>query len=147
MIKPFTIDIPQSTLDDLAARLAAARLPAPLPGDDWDTGVPVSWLAELVDYWRTKYDWRAAEAELNTYPQFTTEIDDQVIHFLHVKSPEPDALPLVLTHGWPGSVVEYLDVIGPLTDPRAHDRDPSIAFDLVIPSLPGFAFSSPLPGR
>ena len=92
MIKPFSIDIPQSTLDDLAARLAAARLPAPLPGDDWDTGVPVSWLAELVDYWRTEYDWRAAEAELNAYPQFTTEIDGQRIHFLHVKSPEPDAL-------------------------------------------------------
>ncbi|WP_328526469.1 epoxide hydrolase family protein [Kribbella sp. NBC_00359] len=144
MIKPFTIDIPQSTLDDLAARLAAARLPAPLPGDDWDTGVPVSWLAELVDYWRTKYDWRAAEAELNTYPQFTTEIDGQRIHFLHVKSPEADALPLVLTHGWPGSIVEFLDLIGPLTDPVAHGGDAADAFHLVIPSLPGFGFSGPV---
>jgi epoxide hydrolase len=144
MINPFSIDIPQSALDDLAARLAAARLPAPLPGDDWDTGVPVSWLAELVDYWRTKYDWRAAEAELNAYPQFTTEIDGQRIHFLHVKSPEPDALPLVLTHGWPGSIVEFLDLIGPLTDPVAHGGYAADAFHLVIPSLPGFGFSGPV---
>ena len=144
MIKPFSIDIPQSTLDDLAAKLAGARLPAPLPGDDWDTGVPVSWLAELVDYWRTKYDWRAAEAEINAYPQFTTEIDGQRIHFLHVKSPEPDALPLVLTHGWPGSIVEFLDLIGPLTDPVAHGGDAADAFHLVIPSLPGFGFSGPV---
>jgi pimeloyl-ACP methyl ester carboxylesterase len=144
MIKPYSIDIPQSALDDLAARLAATRLPAPLPGDDWDTGVPVSWLAELVDYWRTKYDWRAAEAELNAYPQFTTEIDGQRIHFLHVKSPEADALPLVLTHGWPGSIVEFLDLIGPLTDPVAHGGDAADAFHLVIPSLPGFGFSGPV---
>ncbi|WP_405069022.1 epoxide hydrolase [Kribbella sp. NBC_01510] len=144
MIKPYSIDIPQSALDDLAARLAATRLPAPLPGDDWDTGVPVSWLAELVDYWRTKYDWRAAEAELNAYPQFTTEIDGQRIHFLHVKSPEPDALPLVLTHGWPGSIVEFLDLIGPLTDPVAHGGGAADAFHLVIPSLPGFGFSGPV---
>ena len=144
MIKPFTIDIPQSTLDDLAAKLAGTRLPAPLPGDDWDTGVPVSWLTELVDYWRTKYDWRAAEAEINAYPQFTTEIDGQRIHFLHVKSPEPDALPLVLTHGWPGSIVEFLDLIGPLTDPVAHGGDAADAFHLVIPSLPGFGFSGPV---
>ena len=144
MIKPYSIDIPQSALDDLAARLAATRLPAPLPGDDWDTGVPVSWLAELVDYWRTKYDWRAAEAELNAYPQFTTDIDGQRIHFLHVKSPEADALPLVLTHGWPGSIVEFLDLIGPLTDPVAHGGDAADAFHLVIPSLPGFGFSGPV---
>ena len=144
MIKPFSIDIPQSTLDDLAARLANTRLPAPLPGDDWDTGVPVAWLAELVDYWRTKYDWRAAEAELNRYPQFTTGIDGQRIYFLHVKSPEPDALPLLLTHGWPGSVVEFLDLIGPLTDPVAFGGQASDAFHVVIPSLPGFGFSGPV---
>src|SRR5258707_213624 len=101
----------------------------------------------LTGYWLDGYDWRAAEARLNAYPQFITEIDGQDIHFLHVRSPEPGALPLILTHGWPGSVVEYLDVIGPLADPRAHGRDPSIAFDLVIPSLPGFAFSSPLTSR
>src|SRR3954465_6242889 len=143
MIKPFTIDIPQSTLDDLATRLASTRLPAPLPGDDWSTGVPVSWLSSLVDYWRTSYDWRAAEKELNSYPQFTTEIDGQNIHFLHVRSAEPDALPLILTHGWPGSIVEFLNVIGPLTDPRAHGGDPADAFHLVIPSIPGSGFSGP----
>jgi pimeloyl-ACP methyl ester carboxylesterase len=143
MIKEFSIEIPQSTLDDLAAKLASTRLPAPLPGDDWDTGVPVSWLSELVDYWRTKYDWRAAEAELNAYPQFTTEIDGQQIHFLHIRSAEPDALPLMLTHGWPGSIVEFLDVIGPLTDPVAHGGQTADAFHLVIPALPGFGFSGP----
>ncbi|MEV4260636.1 epoxide hydrolase family protein [Kribbella sp. NPDC049584] len=144
MIKPFTIDIPQSTLDDLAAKLATTRLPAPLPGDGWDTGVPVSWLSSLVDYWRTSYDWRAAEKELNSYPQFTTEIEGQQIHFLHVRSAEPDALPLILTHGWPGSIVEFLDLIGPLTDPVAHGGQASDAFHLVIPSLPGFGFSGPV---
>ena len=144
MIKPFTIDIPQSTLDDLAAKLASARLPAPLPGDDWNTGVPVSWLSSLVDYWRTSYDWRAAEKELNSYPQFTTEIEGQRIHFLHVRSAEPDALPLLLTHGWPGSVVEFLDLIGPLTDPVAHGGQAADAFHVVIPSLPGFGFSGPV---
>jgi len=143
MIKPFSIDIPQSTLDDLAARLANTRLPAPLPGDDWDTGVPVSWLSTLVDYWRTSYDWRAAEKELNSYPGFITEIEGQQIHFLHVRSAEPDALPLLLTHGWPGSIVEFLDVIGPLTDPVAHGGQASDAFHVVIPALPGFGFSGP----
>ncbi|TCO48532.1 pimeloyl-ACP methyl ester carboxylesterase [Kribbella antiqua] len=144
MIKPFRIDIPQSTLDDLATRLANTRLPAALPGDSWDTGVPVSWLAELVEYWRTGYDWRAAEAELNAYPQFTTTIDGQLIHFLHIKSPEPNALPLMLTHGWPGSIVEFLDVIGPLTDPVAYGGQAADAFHLVIPSLPGFGFAGPV---
>lgn len=143
-IKPFRIDIPQSALDELTAKLAAARLPTPLPGDDWTTGVPVAYLAELVDYWRTKYDWRAAEAELNAFPQYTTEIEGQQIHFLHVTSAEPNALPLLLTHGWPGSVVEFLDVIGPLTDPVAHGGDAADAFHVVIPSLPGFGFSGPV---
>lgn len=143
MIKPFSIDIPQSTLDELAAKLASTRLPAPLPGDDWNTGVPVSWLASLVEYWRTSYDWRAAEKELNSYPQFTTEIEGQRIHFIHVRSAEPDALPLMLTHGWPGSIVEFLDLIGPLTDPVAHGGQASDAFHVVIPALPGFGFSGP----
>ncbi|GAB4589185.1 epoxide hydrolase family protein [Nocardia sp. IFM 10818] len=143
-ITPFRIDIPQQQLDDLRSRLDGARLPAPLPGDDWDTGVPVHWLRELVDYWRDEYDWRAAEAELNRYPQFTTEIDGQRIHFLHVRSPEEHATPLLLTHGWPGSVAEFLDVIGPLSDPRAHGGDPADAFHLVIPALPGFGFSGPV---
>ncbi|TDD44705.1 epoxide hydrolase [Kribbella antibiotica] len=144
MIKSFRIDIPQTALDDLAAKLAGTRLPTPLPGDDWATGVPVSYLAELVDYWRTTYDWRAAEAELNGFAQYTTEIEGQQIHFLHVTSAEPDALPLLLTHGWPGSVVEFLDVIGPLTDPVAHGGSAADAFHVVIPSLPGFGFSGPV---
>jgi pimeloyl-ACP methyl ester carboxylesterase len=105
--------------------------------------VPTGWLRELAEYWRTGYDWRAAEARLNEFPQFTTVIDGQRIHFLHVRSPEPGALPLVLTHGWPGSVVEFLGVIGPLTDPRAHGGDPADAFHVVVPSLPGFGFSGP----
>jgi pimeloyl-ACP methyl ester carboxylesterase len=112
-----------------------------LPGDRWTRGVPVDYLRELNDHWRSGYDWREHEAELNAHPQFTTEIDGQTVHFLHVRSPEPDALPLILTHGWPGSIVEFLDVIGPLSDPRSHGADPATAFDLVIPSLPGFGFS------
>lgn len=143
-IRPFRIDIPQAELDDLRARLTAVRWPAPLPGDGWDTGVPVAWLRGLADYWRDGYDWRRAERELNAFPQFTTVIDGQQIHFLHVRSPEPDALPLILTHGWPGSVVEFLDLIGPLTDPRSHGGDPADAFHLVIPSLPGFGLSGPV---
>lgn len=143
-ITPFRIEIPQRQLDDLRIRLDATRWPAPLPGDDWDTGVPTAWLRELADHWRTGYDWRAAEAQLNSYPQYTTEIDGQTIHFLHVRSPESDALPLLLTHGWPGSVAEFLDVIGPLSDPRSHGGDPADAFHLVIPSLPGFGFSGPV---
>ncbi|GAB3701375.1 epoxide hydrolase family protein [Nocardiopsis oceani] len=143
-IRPFQIDIPESQLKDLHSRLDAARWPAPLPGDDWDTGVTVAWLRDLADYWRQGYDWRAAEAELNSHPQFTTMVNGQNIHFLHVRSPEPDALPLLLTHGWPGSVVEFLDLIGPMTDPRAHGGDPAQAFHVVVPSLPGFAFSSPI---
>ncbi|CCH31750.1 epoxide hydrolase family protein [Actinosynnema sp. NPDC047251] len=142
-ITPFRIGVPQRDLDDLRDRLAATRWPAPLPGDGWDTGVPTAWLRDLAEYWRTGYDWRAAEAELNRHPQFTTVIDGQRVHFLHVRSPEPDAFPLVLTHGWPGSVVEFLDLIGPLTDPRAHGGDPAHAFHVVIPSLPGFGFSGP----
>lgn len=143
-ITPFRIDIPQEDLDDLADRLRRTRFPAPLPGDDWDTGVPVSYLRDLVGYWLNDYDWRAQEAALNEFPQFTTEIDGQNIHLLHVRSPEPEALPLVLTHGWPGSFVEFLDLIGPMTDPRAHGGDPADAFHVVVPSLPGFGFSGPV---
>ncbi|GAA3758323.1 epoxide hydrolase [Plantactinospora mayteni] len=142
-ITPFRIDVPQEQLDDLRDRLARTRWPVALPGDDWDTGVPTTWLRELVDYWRSGYDWRAAEARLNEFPQFTTMIDGQRIHLVHVRSPEPDAFPLVLTHGWPGSVVEFLDLIGPLTDPRAYGGDPADAFHVVIPALPGFGFSGP----
>jgi epoxide hydrolase len=146
MITAYRVDIPDERLDDLRARLAATRWPAALPGDGWDTGVPVAWLRELAEYWRTGYDWRAAEARLNAHPQFVTEIDGQQIHFLHVRSPHQGALPLLLTHGWPGSVAEFLDVVGPLTDPGAHGGDPADAFDVVIPSLPGFGFSGPAVG-
>ncbi|WP_189027171.1 epoxide hydrolase family protein [Nocardia rhizosphaerihabitans] len=143
-IVPFHIDIAQSDLDDLHRRLADARWPDQQPGAEWSRGVPVEYLRELAEYWRTSYDWRAAEAELNKYPQFVTEIDGQRIHFLHVRSAQPDATPLLLTHGWPGSIVEFLDVIGPLTDPGAHGGDPADAFHLVIPSLPGYGFSGPV---
>ncbi|MGW1062026.1 epoxide hydrolase family protein [Micromonospora rubida] len=143
-IRPFRIDVPQSALDHLADRLGRTRWGQPLPGNDWERGVPVEYLRQLARYWASGYDWRAHEARLNAYPQFTTEIDGQNIHFLHVRSAEPDALPLVLSHGWPGSIVEFLDVVGPLTDPRAHGGDPADAFDLIIPSLPGFGFSGPI---
>jgi microsomal epoxide hydrolase len=139
---PFRIDIPQAQLDDLHRRLDATRWPDELPGVGWDRGVPLGYLKELAEYWRTSFDWRAAEAQLNAHPQFTEEIDGARVHFLHVRSPEPDATPLLLTHGWPGSVAEFLDVIGPLTDPRAHGGDPADAFHLVIPSIPGYGFSS-----
>lgn len=142
-IKPFRIDIPQADLDDLNRRLDATRWPDELPGVDWRYGVPLDYLKELTTHWRDIYDWRAHEKQLNDLPQFTTEIDGQNIHFVHLRSAEPDATPLLLTHGWPGTFVEFLDVIGPLSDPRAHGGDPADAFHLVIPSLPGFGFSGP----
>jgi len=142
-IRPFTIAIPQADVDDLHDRLARTRWPDELPGVGWSYGVPVGYLKELADYWRTTYDWRKHEAVLNSYPQFTTTIDGQNVHFLHIKSPEPDALPLILTHGWPGSFVEFLEIIGPLSDPRAHGGDQADAFHLVIPSIPGYGFSGP----
>jgi microsomal epoxide hydrolase len=145
-MRPFRVDIPQSSLDDLRFRLARTRVPAQLPGTGWERGVPAGYLEELLEYWRTGYDWRAAEAELNRFPQFVTEIDGTDVHFLHVRSPEPDAVPLLMTHGWPGSVAEFLDVVGPLTDPRAHGGDPADAFHVVVPSLPGFGFSGPARG-
>jgi pimeloyl-ACP methyl ester carboxylesterase len=124
--------------------LARTRWPASLPGTGWERGVPVGYLRGLAEYWRTGFDWRAAEARLNSYPQYTTEIDGQKIHFMHVKSPEADATPLLLIHGWPGSIVEFLHVVGPLSDPRGHGDAAAPAFDLVIPSLPGFGFSTPV---
>ncbi|MEV1115901.1 epoxide hydrolase family protein [Actinosynnema sp. NPDC049800] len=142
-MKPFQIDIPQSALDDLKARIANTRWPVGLPEAGWDRGVPVDYLKDLAEYWRTQYDWRRIEERLNSTPMFTTTIDGANIHFLHVRSPEPDAVPMIITHGWPGSVVEFLDVLGPLTDPRAHGGDPADAFHLVIPSMPGFGFSGP----
>jgi pimeloyl-ACP methyl ester carboxylesterase len=142
-IRPFRIEIPQSELDALNDRLAATRWPDELPGVGWSYGVPVSYLKGLAEHWRTSYDWRAYESKLNEFPQFMTTIDGQDIHFLHVRSPEPNALPLILTHGWPGSIVEFMDIIGPLTDPRAHGGDPADAFHVIAPSMPGFGFSGP----
>jgi pimeloyl-ACP methyl ester carboxylesterase len=142
-IRPFRIDIPRSDLDDLDRRLAATRWPDELAGVGWDYGVPRGYLRELTEYWRGTYDWRAHEKVLNDLPQYVTEIDGTTIHFVHLRSPEADALPLVLTHGWPGSIVEFLDVIGPLSDPVAHGGSAADAFHLVIPSLPGFGFSGP----
>ena len=142
-MEPFRIEIPQADLDDLHRRLDSTRWPGELPGVGWSRGVPLGYLKELAEYWRTSYDWRAAEAQLNQFPQFTTVIDGANVHLLHVRSPEPQALPLLLTHGWPGSVAEFLDVIGPLTDPGAHGGDPADAFHLVIPTIPGYGFSGP----
>ncbi|MGW5485620.1 epoxide hydrolase family protein [Streptosporangium sandarakinum] len=142
-IRPFRIDIPQADLDDLRDRLGRTRWPDELPDVGWSYGVPLGRLRELAEYWRTGYDWRRHEARLNAFPQYTTTIDGQNVHFLHIRSPEPDAFPLILTHGWPGSVAEFLEVAGPLADPRAHGGDPADAFHLVIPSIPGYGFSGP----
>lgn len=143
-IQPFRIAIPQTDLDDFNNRLTRTRWTEPLPGTGWSRGVPLDYMRNLLDTWRTRFDWRAQEAKLNAFPQFTTTIDGQTIHFLHVQSPEPDALPLILTHGYPSSFVEFVNLIGPLTDPRAHGGDPADAFHLVVPSLPGFGFSHPV---
>jgi pimeloyl-ACP methyl ester carboxylesterase len=145
-ITEFRIDIPQTDLDDLRQRLTRTRWGGQLPGAAWERGVPVGYLRELTEHWATTYDWRTHEAELNAHPQYVTDVDGQRLHFVHVRAAEPGALPLLLAHGWPGSIVEFLDVIGPLTDPRAHGGDPADAFDVVIPSLPGFGFSGPLSG-
>ncbi|MEU3623185.1 epoxide hydrolase [Amycolatopsis coloradensis] len=145
-MKPFRVEIPQADLDDLNRRISTTRWPENLPGEGWTRGVPTAYLKELAEYWRTSYDWRAAEARLNRFPQYITEIDGANVHFLHVRSPEPDATPLLVTHGWPGSVAEFLDVIEPLTDPRANGGDPADAFHLVIPSIPGYGFSGSTPG-
>jgi epoxide hydrolase len=143
-IRPYHISVPQADLDDLRDRLARTRWAPDLPGTGWQRGVPTEYLRELAGYWATKFDWRAQEAALNAYPQFITTIDGADLHFLHVRSAEPGATPLMLLHGWPGSVVEFLDMIGPLTDPAGYGGDPADAFHLVIPSLPGYGFSGPL---
>jgi pimeloyl-ACP methyl ester carboxylesterase len=142
-VRPFRVEIPQADLDDLMERLARVRWPDELPGVEWSYGVPLAYVSELVEYWRSGFDWRAHEARLNAQPQFVTTIDGQQVHFIHVRSTEPGALPLICTHGWPMSVFEYVDLIGPLTDPGAHGGDAADAFDVVIPSLPGNAFSGP----
>ena len=140
-ITPFQIRIEQAELDDLRARLANARFPEAEPVDDWRQGAPLAYVRELCDYWRSDYDWRRCEAQLNALPGFKTTIDGVGIHFLHVRSPVEDAAPLVITHGWPGSVVEFLKVVGPLSDPASHGGSASDAFHLVLPTIPGYGFS------
>ncbi|WP_409465492.1 epoxide hydrolase family protein [Amycolatopsis sp. GA6-003] len=142
-MEPFRIDIAQEDLDDLRDRLARTRWPDAGPGPGWARGIPLGYLKELARYWAEDFDWRAQERRLNQFPQYTTEIDGTTVHFLHVRSPEPDAVPLLLTHGWPGSFVEFLEMIGPLSDPRGHGGDPADAFHVVVPSIPGFGFSGP----
>jgi pimeloyl-ACP methyl ester carboxylesterase len=140
-VEPFRIEIPDAELVDLAERLARTRWPEAETVADWSQGVPSAYLRELCRYWEKEYDWRSTEARLNTFPQFRTTLDGLGIHFLHVRSPHPDALPLVLTHGWPGSILEFVKVIGPLTDPTRYGGRAADAFQVVCPSLPGYGFS------
>ncbi|MDO3635139.1 epoxide hydrolase family protein [Mycolicibacterium arseniciresistens] len=141
-MQPFTVDVPEAALADLRDRLRRTRWPDRETVDDWSQGVPLAVMQQLCAYWRDDYNWRRCEARLNSHPQFITRIDGLDIHFLHVRSPNADATPLLLTHGWPGSVVEFLDVIEPLVDPTSHGGRVNDAFHLVIPSVPGYGFSA-----
>lgn len=143
-IVPFRSNIAAAAIADLHRRLDSVRWPAQLPGTGWEAGVPVDYLERIADYWRHRFDWRAQEARLNALPQFTTTIDGQTIHFIHARSPEPEATPLLITHGWPGSVIEFLNIVEPLCNPRAFGGDPRDAFHVIAPSIPGFGFSTPL---
>jgi pimeloyl-ACP methyl ester carboxylesterase len=140
-VRPFSVNVPEDDLVELRRRIASARWPSMELVGDRSQGVQLATLQELARYWATGHDWRKCEARLNALPQFTTEIDGVDIHFIHVKSPHADALPLIMTHGWPGSVIELLEVVGPLTDPVAHGGGAEDAFDLVLPSIPGYGFS------
>jgi pimeloyl-ACP methyl ester carboxylesterase len=140
-IRPFHVKIPEEQLVELRQRIAATRWPEKETVSDQSQGVPLATMRELARYWATDYDWRKAEAKLNSFPQFTTNIDGLDIHFIHVRSKNPNALPVIITHGWPGSVIEQLKIIDPLTNPTAHGGSASDAFDVVIPSLPGYGFS------
>jgi pimeloyl-ACP methyl ester carboxylesterase len=141
MIEPFEVRVDDAVLDDLQRRLAATRFPDQISGTSWEYGVPVDYLRVLVDYWRDGYEWRAQERRLNELSHHLTTVDEQVVHFVHARSPRADAMPLLLVHGWPGSIVEFLDVIPRLTDPEAHGGSASDAFHVVAPSLPGYGFS------
>jgi microsomal epoxide hydrolase len=142
-IRPFRVEVSDAVLDDLRERLARTRWPDEIPDSGWGYGTNLAYLQELCDHWRTKFDWRVHEDRFNRWPHFLTDIDGQQIHFIHARSPEPDALPLIITHGWPGSVSEFLDVIEPLRNPREHGGDPADAFHVVAPSLPGYGWSGP----
>jgi epoxide hydrolase len=141
LVRPFTVSIPDSEIDDLKRRLARTRWPDPETVGDWSQGVRVANARSLVDHWEHGYDWRRLESRFNRFPQFLTEIDGLDIHFIHVRSRNPDAMPLILTHGWPGSNIDFLKLIGPLTDPVSFGGDAADSFDVVVPSLPGFGFS------
>lgn len=143
-VRPFTLAVPDADLADLRDRLARTRWPRELPGVGWERGIPVDHLRRIAEHWRDRFDWRAQERRLNELPQFTTAVDGQELHFFHVRSPEPDALPLVMAHGWPSTAIEFQRVVGPLTDPAAHGGDPADAFHLVLPTLPGFGLSPPV---
>src|SRR4051794_13178127 len=140
-IRPFHVEVSDEALEDLRSRIAATRWPSRELVQDRSQGVQLPTMQALARYWTTEYDMRRVEARLNALPQFTTEIDGVDLHFIHVRSPHPDALPLIMTHGWPGSVIELLETVGPLTDPTAHGGSPEDAFHLVLPSLPGYGFS------
>jgi epoxide hydrolase len=140
-IEPFVIGVDEAALDDLRDRLRRTRWPERETVGDWAQGVPLAYLQELCGYWSTRYDWSATQARLNRIPQFITTIDGLRVHFLHVRSPHPGAVPLIMTHGWPGSFLEFERALGPLTDPAAHGGDPADAFHVVVPSLPGYGFS------
>jgi pimeloyl-ACP methyl ester carboxylesterase len=141
VVTAFRLDVPETELEDLRARIRNTRWPEPETVEDWSQGVPLAYLRSLCRFWADEYDWRATEARLNALPQFRTVIDGLGIYFLHVRSPHVDALPLVMTHGWPGSIIEFLKILGPLTDPTAHGGDAADAFHVVCPSLPGHGFS------
>ena len=140
-LTPYRIEIPEQQIEDLRRRLSAARWPEAETPDDWSQGIPLAYMQELCAYWSEKYDWRRCEAQLNAFPQFVTDLDGLDIHFLHVRSPHEGALPLIITHGWPGSVIEFAKVIGPLSDPTSYGGSASDAFHVVCPTLPGFGFS------
>ena len=142
-MREFRVQVDDAVLEDLQLRLERTRLPDQIPGSGWNYGTDTAYMQELLRYWRSEYDWRLHERELNRLPHFKTEIDGVDLHFVHLRSREPGALPLVITHGWPGSVYEFMDVVGPLTDPAAHGGQPEDAFHLVLPSMPGYAFSGP----
>jgi pimeloyl-ACP methyl ester carboxylesterase len=143
-VTPFEVHVPQADLDDLRARLDRTRFADDFANESWTYGVDGGYLRELVEHWRTQFDWRRVEAEINALPNFQVQLDDVPVHFVHVRGTGPQPLPLVLTHGWPWTFWDFRKVIGPLTDPSAHGGDPADAFDVVVPSLPGFGFSSPL---
>ncbi len=145
--EPFKIEVADSVLSDLRARLERVRWPGEIPHSEWDYGTNLAYLQELVDYWCTRYDWRLHERQLNRWPQFRVIIDGQRLHYIHARGKGPQPFPLIITHGWPGSIAEFMAIIGPLVDPAAHGGDPADAFDVIAPSLPGYGFSDPTQER